>query len=160
MMKKNLYITGVGGWLGFLVLRLMVLDPIVGFYGLSKFARDAIEQSPRLAYYDQWQNYKQTALLIFVVSAAVSISSGYRLWKIHIPESVKFTLFALWLVGPLNAILHLATISIVFKDSAFSYNILPFLIGIIISLVVAGIWSAYLLRSVRVKNTYYSLPAR
>jgi hypothetical protein len=159
-MKKNLYISGVGGWLGFLVLRLMILEPIVGFFGLSKFARNVIGQSPQLAYYEQWQNYKQTALMIFVVSAAVSISSGYRLWKMHIPESVNFAIIALWLVGPLSAILHFVTISIIFRGSDFSYNIAPFIIEILFSLIAAGIWMAYLMRSVRVKNTYYSLPAR
>ncbi|HMN14365.1 MAG TPA: DUF2569 family protein [Bellilinea sp.] len=153
-MAKNPYISGIGGWLGLLVVGLTILGPLSGFGKLSNEFRDALEQFPQLAGNSQWQNYKQMSWLIFTASAAISFSAGYRLWKIHFPESVRFAILALWLAGPLGNILYMASAFFIFGDNVGGNVIAEMIGGTIASCVAAGIWTAYLMRSVRVRNTY------
>ncbi|MBN9462394.1 MAG: DUF2569 family protein [Burkholderiales bacterium] len=153
-MAKNPYISGVGGWLGFLIFGLTILSPLSGFGKLSSEFRDALEQFPQLAGNSQWQNYKLMSWLIFTTSAVISFSAGYRLWKAHFNESVRFAILALWLAGPLANILYMASAFLIFGDSVGGNATAKMIGGTIASCVAAGIWTAYLMRSVRVRNTY------
>jgi hypothetical protein len=162
-MSKNLYISGVGGWLGFLIVVLMIINPLLGFGSLSNEFHDALELFPQLENNTQLKNYKQVAWLILAALASTSFAAGYRLWKIHCPESVSFAILAIWLVGPLGHVLYMIFIGgyldIIFTATHFSSNVRGHIIDkmftdTIFSVMAAGIWTAYLMRSVRVKNTY------
>lgn len=153
-MAKNLYISGVGGWLGLLVVGLTILGPLLGFSQLSNELGAAMREFPQLANNAQWQNYTQVSWLIFTASASVSFAAGYRLWKIHFPESVRFAILALWLAGPLGNVLYVTSAITIFGSKAGGDAIAQMVGGTISSFIVAGIWTAYLMRSVRVKNTY------
>lgn len=153
-MAKNLNISGVGGWLGFLVIALMILGPLLGFSTLTEVFRGAVDQFPQLAFSMQWQKYEQASWLIYVASAAISFSAGYRLWKNHSPESVKFAILAIWLAGPLGNVLYMVAAIIISGSNAGGNTIANMIGGTISTVIAAGIWTAYLMRSERVKNTY------
>ena len=156
-MAKNPYVSGVSGWLGLLVVGLMILGPLMGLGQLSNEFHEAVEQFPQLANNPQWQNYKQVSWLIFTTSAAISFAAGYRLWKIHFPESVRFAILALWLAGPLGNSLYVIAAITIFGNNAGGGAIAQMIGGTISSLIAAGVWTAYLMRSARVRNTYKRL---
>lgn len=153
-MAKNSYLSGIGGWLTLLIVGLMALGPLIGFGRLSNEFRDSLERYPQLAQSSEWRTYEQASWLIFAVTVAIGISAGYRLWKIHAPDSVRFAILALWLIGPVTTILYFLPLVILFGSQAAA-KALPEAIGsFVASCIVAGIWTAYLTRSVRVGNTY------
>ncbi|MDO8273635.1 MAG: DUF2569 family protein [Gammaproteobacteria bacterium] len=153
-MTKNTNISGVGGWLAFLVFGLMVLGPLGGYGQAYGELNDALKQFPQLANNPQWQSYQQFTWLFVAVSTTMSFSAGYGLWKIHSPESVRFAILALWLAGPLVNLFYLISVVVIF-DSYDSENEIPRMIGGVLgTCIAAAIWSAYLMRSDRVRNTY------
>lgn len=162
-MSKNLYISGVGGWLGFLIVVLMIINPLSGFGSLSNEFHDVLELFPQLENNTQLKTYKQVAWLILAALASTSFAAGYRLWKFHCPESVRFAIIAIWLVGPLGHALYIVFIGnyldIISKVAHFSSNVRGHIIDktftdTIYSVIAAVIWTAYLMRSTRVRNTY------
>ena len=155
-MTKNQNLSGIGGWLGFLIISLMVLGPLAGLGKLMNEFQDAERQFPQLITNPQWLNYKQFSWLILTIAAALSISAGYRLWKIHFSESVRFAILALWLSGPLGNFLYFTAAVIVFGSQTMANALPEMLGGILGSCIAAGIWTAYLMRSIRVQNTYKS----
>lgn len=153
-MPTNESIAGIGGWLGFLIVSLMILSPLAGLGRLFGEISVAEIQYPQLVANTQWSNYKQASWLILALSVAISFSAGNRLWKSHFSESVRFAILALWISGPLGNLLHLTTAVVVMGSQAMSSAFPEMLGGIIGSCIPAGVWTAYLMRSVRVRNTY------
>jgi len=159
-MGKNLHLSGVGGWLGLLVIRLMILFPLSGIVVVYMELLEGEKSFPPIS--PQWQTYKQASWLIFIASSALSFAAGYRLWKIHLPESVKFAILALWLSGPLKDTLWMISAIVVLgNDTVTGGDIIASFGSIVVisSAIAAGIGTAYLKRSVRVKNTYNLLPS-
>ena len=153
-MAKNQYLAGVGGWLGFLIIGLMILWPLIGLGKLSNEFYDTERQLPQLVNNAQWSNYKQISWLIFAALVAIRFSAGYRLWKIHFSESVRFAILALWLSGPLGDFMYFVALVLIFGLQVSANGLPEMLGGILGSSIGAGIWTAYLMRSLRVKNTY------
>ena len=153
-MAKNTNISGIGSWLAVLIFGMMVLSPLIGIGSLSNELRTAIEKLPQLEQNSQWQTYKQTAWIIFTSSAALSFTAGYRLWKLHIPDSVKFAIYALWIISIGRPFLDGVATIVIFGSNNFSEVFPEMIAAMIPAVITAGIWTAYLKRSVRVKNTY------
>lgn len=153
-LAKNEYLTGIGGWLGFLIASLMIFSPL-GRLGtiVRQFSRTE-KQYPQLLANAQWANYKLAIWLIVSVCVAISIAAGYRLWKVHFSESVRFAIIALWISGPLGGLLYMATEAVVFGIQDMPSTMPEKLRGMAVSICAAAAWTAYLLRSVRVRNTY------
>lgn len=152
-MKRQAYISGIGGWLWFLILQLMILGPLLGLGGLHNEFSEAIKQFPHIETNSQWQTYKQISWTIFAATAGINIAAGFRLWKIHAPESVNFAIISIWLAGPLGHICYVAAAYFILGEAA-SKTILLIFISTISSCLIAGLWTIYLMRSIRVKNTY------
>jgi hypothetical protein len=152
-MTKNSHISGVGGWLGLLIIGLMILGPILGFGRLYGEFRSVDDQFPQFARSPQWQDYKNLSWFIFLVCGAISFISGYRLWKNHVPQSVHFAIVALWVVGPLGNVASMLVARGLFGHHAAN-ALSEIASGLISSCLVAAIWTAYLLRSMRVRSTY------
>jgi len=147
-------IQGIGGWLVLLIVGLMIVGPLSGLFRISHELRNAIETYPQLADNTQWQNYKVVAWIIFTSSAVISFVAGYRLWRIHNRESVRFAIIANWIEGPLQNIFYIISAGIIFDIGVGLSQLI--IKRVIISCIGAGIWTAYLLLSDRVKNTYGS----
>jgi hypothetical protein len=113
-----------------------------------------LTQFPQLANSAKWQNYMLVSWLIVTAAVAICFVAGYRLWKIHFPETVRFAIFVLWIAGPLGNILNIISAIVIFGSNAGSGFFTQMVAGTISSAIGAGIWTAYLMRSVRVRNTY------
>jgi uncharacterized protein DUF2569 len=155
-MPEDQYISGIGGWLLFLIIILMLLAPATGLGKLTNEFQDAEKKFPLLDVNTQWIHYKQVSWLIFAVTAAVGFVAGYRLWKIHAAESVRFAILALWVCGPLGNFLYLVATMLIFGSRASASAVPKMLGATMASCIAAGLWTAYLTRSFRVRNTYKS----
>lgn len=145
---------GVGGWLGLLVIGMTVLGPFLGAARLSGAFTDTESETPQLVSFAPWVSFKTETWVIFGIAALISFCAGVLLFRFK-PSSVHVAIFALWIVGPIGAIAE-----IVAANTSFTSNVTPAMAqamwGYVSGeVIVAGIWTAYLLRSKRVKNTYY-----
>lgn len=153
-MAKNPYITGIGGWLLLLIVGLMIVGPLMGFSRLSTELHNVLERYPQLALSSQWQIYSRVSWVIFAATAAISISAGYRLWKVHLPSSVRFAVLALWFIGPAGSILYSVSMAFAFGLHAAEKTFPEAIGNFASSCILARIWTGYLTRSIRVGNTY------
>lgn len=156
-MVKDPNISGIGGWLLLLILILVFGYPLCGVFAISKASLELGEHIPRL--------FEQVIWLLFWPPTAIGIFAGYKLYKTHSPESVRFATLALWISGPLgSSVLSLSFLYIAFYDRDFSKSVVisdlvdELLTGVAWPLVgsclLATAWTLYLKRSVRVRNTY------
>jgi len=142
---------GVGGWLALLVLGMTILGPLTGFSQMTSAFDAEIQRFHELTYNTSWRLFTQISWVVFSITAALSILGGYGLWKIHTPESVRVAIIILWAIGPVRQLFYFLAAMSIFGEYAANSMIS----GIIQPVIIAAIWSLYLSRSVRVKNTYY-----
>jgi hypothetical protein len=155
MKYGSLYATGVGGWLLILVIGLVALGPLYGLSALMGAIEDAESNAPRLLTLSYWGNFKLTIWSAYCVFAAISISAGYRLWKNHEPQTVRFAIYAVWIIGPLSELVMGLLLPVLFAPIRFA-DLAPEILGSVLgSAIYAGVWTAYLKRSQRVKNTFH-----
>lgn len=150
--KKQLH--GIGGWLGLLVVGLTILGPLLGGSRISGAFTDAEFKTPQLTTFAPWLSYKMDIWVIFGIVALISFCTGILLFRLK-PSSVRIAIVSLWIVGPGGAIADIVAANSVFRSdiaSAMSQTMWP---SVIASGIAAAIWTAYLVRSKRVKNTYY-----
>jgi len=151
--KKQLH--GVGGWLGLLVVGLTVLRPLLGVGRLSGAFSNTESKTPQLASFAPWVSYKAEIWAIFGVVALISFCTGILLFRFK-PSSVRVAILALWIIGPVGAVADIVAVHSSFRSdiaSAMTQAMWPSING---SIIAAVIWTAYLLCSERVKNTYYT----
>lgn len=86
--------------------------------------------------------------------AVLCFAAAYGLWRIKRPMTVQLAIGVLWLAGPFVPVMYAAIAASIFNMD-FSQALKPFLIGIFSTSVQSAIWTGYLVKSVRVKNTYY-----
>jgi hypothetical protein len=130
-------IRGVGGWLGLLTASLLVLGPLLNA-GLIANELEIYQAGQPLS-----EHPSSVALMVwayFAFYAILSVFAGYRLSKHFNPATIPIVLTCIWLPIVLECGLMFVSVS---PDAAIFRSILW-----------ASIWTAYLLRSKRVKNTY------
>ena len=82
----------------------------------------------------------------------ISIAAGYTLWKKHVWKSVRWAVAAIWLIGPFSSLVTVliaipaAPLFVEFGENPDIDFYPTFLWSII--------WTSFLLRSKRVRNTY------
>ena len=146
---------GVGGWLLLLIVMLAGYTPVMGFRNLyydfivSSRVLPALETNPA------WAQYRMAAWIIFGIMCFFCFAAGYALWRIKKPMTIQLTIGVIWLVGSFIPVIQAAAASAIFHFD-FTQTIKPFYIVTATSAVQCAIWTGYLLRSVRVKNTYYA----
>jgi len=146
---------GVRGWLGFLVLGFCVLGPLVSCGQLSNDFMSAESADPALTTVAEWVAFKSYSHWALGLALVISFSAGYRLWKIHNADSVRFAIGALWLIAPIAATGYYAAAYFAFGSSAAQTLTSELVLMILQGSLPALIWTMYLLRSRRVRNTYY-----
>ena len=137
-------LVGVGGWLAFLVVSLSFIGPLVT---LGRTATDIAEverSNPGVSASSEWSSMVAMAWIYTAIYCIISIFAGYRLYNHHVPKTVQIVIACLWIAGPGLTIIGLILIG---SDQAAITDLVR-------SSITAGIWSAYLLISKRVKNTY------
>ena len=151
--KKSLVeLSGMGGWLAFLVFRNMLLTPLFTLGRVSGDLATMAAAYPDLLHLEQWSRFKSGMWLMAVGTSLVYFVAGYRLWKGSNWDAVDFAVKAEW-IGAIGGMLGAAwVIKYAFGVSVFSD---PSFWGTsAFGIISAAIWTAYLFKSERVRNTY------
>lgn len=142
---------GLPVWLAILIVGLVFLGPLVGAGRLASDFATAEHQYPQLLTTALWITYKQWAWVAFGCSCMLSIAAGVQLLRSRERSAVNFTVLTLWVAGPGLAVFSLMVLPwLVFGRVAYAEAIG----GLAGSVVVAAIWTTYLLISKRVKARY------
>ena len=87
------------------------------------------------------------------IFCAISIYGGFGLWKKRTPDVVANAKLVLWFNAPISVVATNIIIPAMMMPLA-KYNFVKVVPTLLASLIAAGIWTAYLNRSKRVRNTY------
>lgn len=143
-------LSGVGGWLGLLIFGLVIGGPFIRFSHLLPL-KEAEKINPSLINNPAWQNYTQISWFLFFATAALTIVAGIMLSRVYKKKSVQFTIIALWTSGLGYGIFQMAAAYFTLGATNFLGSIGP----LFMTIILTSIWHIYLLKSVRVKNTYH-----
>lgn len=158
-MSERPELSGVGGWLRFLIVMMTILSPLWGWGVITRDIQSTERLYPALLASSAWFQYKQLSWCVFAVTAAMYFAAGYRLWKSPVRESVRFAILVLWLASPLGNVARGIVVLVTF-GTATAGAMLPRLVkAAVASAIGAAIWTTYLLRSSRVRNTYLVTPS-
>ncbi|WAL82776.1 DUF2569 family protein [Pandoraea sp. XJJ-1] len=145
---------GVGGWLALLAHGLLWIGPLMGAGRINTNLLDVEHQYTALDGNSLWWDYKLATWLVFALGASVSAAAGWRLFRRQAPTSVYFAKAALWVAGPCLslALQGLGPLVLGIPASAEYWSeAAPPVVGAFLSAIV---WTLYLARSERVRNTY------
>ena len=144
---------GIGGWLALLIVWMVVLRPVAGVYMLSMLQAHSIADPTSLEN-STWLINTSTFWIVFLIVAALSIYGGLRLWRDRSPAAVRTAIIILWIYSPIAAVDLLIARALLEGRVPWSNAVTT--IGI--NLATAAVWTAYLMRSRRVRNTYFEEP--
>lgn len=151
---RRLELSGVGGWLKFIIISMMYIGP---FLTLSIVADiyDAQQLSPDLVNMDSWGYYKYAIHITILTYSLLSIYGGWSLKNNRSKLAVKKAIIILWILGPLYRLtIELILPLVIFGNlSASESTIIAHALG---SCIIPLIATLYLLKSIRVQNTYNS----
>lgn len=148
-------LVGVGGWLAFFVIALCVLGPFQAISNTMNEFQTLESANAGATALESWQNYKLGAWTLIGFSVALRLVAGILLTSIHKPFSVHFTIAVLWITPIVTSIGTYLLIYMLFGANTATGSQEGVLSELIIGLTIATVWTAYLLKSLRVKNTYY-----
>lgn len=139
-------LSGVGGWLAFLVvtLALSALAAIAVSIGVLVYA-GRLPPSPAHTY----------MLAVAAIGVASGAGYGWLAWLLNTrldARTPRIAIAGLWLLALLPTAALVAAAAVLLGTGAASGNLLG--ADAIRPIVYAAVWTAYLLRSVRVANTY------
>lgn len=139
---------GVGGWLALFVAAMFfggivqALNRAQNFIDLEgKFA--ALASNPR------WVQYKAISWCILAVAVALRVVATHRLTNVYTWKSVHFSIITLFVSLPIAQLFHMIN-----GWSHFGTWGSDGLQDLAEGVVIACVWTSYLLLSKRVKNTY------
>ncbi|WP_423606533.1 DUF2569 family protein [Sphingomonas sp. MS122] len=141
---------GIGGWLGLFLLTLGVFSPLRIFftaYGLFSDPQVAA------AYGDRWPLLATAEVILIVLNLA---AIAFLLWRFFMHrnwQSVRIGIAGIWLIPVGVTLLEIAAVSLIGGVPA-GRLIAQMGPDMAQALIYSIVWTAYLLRSVRVANTY------
>lgn len=153
MMDGKKELKGVGGWLAFLVISMGILSPL---RTLGGYYRDVIltERANSLSGIPVWETYKWVVLALVVVSAVLFLLAAYRLWKQPVWRSVRFAIMAMWLACTGMDVIGMMVLYFVFGADFAKMVWYDGMGQVFQGMIYPAIWTIYLLKSKRVRNTY------
>jgi hypothetical protein len=145
-------ISGIGGWLLLFVLTLGVFTPFTIIYLLfatfsNGFAYDQMSAMPGLP------AYRAGVAILRVASLSTCLFLTWRLCKVRTWQTIRLTIMLIWIMGLGVAVGELLLIALLIGDPFAGVSIREF-VPLARVAAYATIWTAYLLRSRRVANTY------
>ncbi|AZY49657.1 DUF2569 domain-containing protein [Bordetella avium] len=146
---------GVGGWLLLFIIVLMLFSPLRNIASTAIELNEAEKQYPELLSIAKWSTYKITMWCIVLTSVALNLFAGQRLRKHHAPDSVTLAIKALWFSGPFCQILVALAGIFILEVSIPTYLDTGAMGPFLSSILGAILWTAYLKKSRRVRNTYF-----
>ncbi len=142
---------GIGGWLAFLITILIIISPVHLAWSTYREMPELIEGDPELISDPELALYVKIFIwFVTFILSLVSIITGIILLKMRKPKAVKIAIASLWLVGPIFALPILIYAYMENPNSIYSSEYSEYSRGILIAIL----WTAYLMMSKRVKNTY------
>lgn len=148
-------LVGVHGWLFFFVVLLMVLSPLQMITQTAKNLSTATVAVPLIVDLPGWHAYEIATWVSVAAYCAGMIWAAWGLMKYRVPASVRVTIYVVWAVPVLSAVVD-AYLASTFLGADPSSILDPSVIGKTVgSLVWAAIWTVYFKLSRRVRNTYY-----
>lgn len=143
---------GVGGWLLFIILGLVFLGPLMGAGRISNEFQIAEQEHPALIEMASWATYKTLTWWGAALTSAMSIYTGFVLIRGRTMADVRRAIIYLWLLGPVAGIVGAVVIQqVAFGRISVEAQGLSHLIA---SMITTAIWTAYLVKSKRVRATY------
>ena len=145
--------TGIGGWLTLLIAGLMILGPLMGLGRLSSDIISVEKQYPGIESVANWNAYKYAVWITFATISAISFWGGLGLERRRVPSAVSNAKVVLWIIGPVaSCVMGLLLPFLAFGKMQIDEELVS---GVIVSAFIAGMWTIYLTKSTRVKNTYF-----
>lgn len=143
---------GVKGWLLTFVIILAVISPlaVIGLTIRDLYGDPLIQT----AYGDLWSSVESFEWAHSIVTILASWFVAWRLVAVHNWLSVKIAIAGIWLIavgGVLTELFGVSLITGVAFGDLFGASASP---GLFRPLIFCAIWTAYLLKSERVANTY------
>lgn len=140
---------GIGGWLALLILWMVVLRPLAGIV-LWQEMHAANAEDPEAVARSSLLVSTTFFWIVFLCLAALNIYGGVRLWRDRSFAAVRCAIAILWIAAPIAiGALIIAqaylTNGVTLADAATRLGT---------NVAAAAAWTAYLLRSKRVRNTY------
>lgn len=129
---------------------MVILRPVAGVILLNQLRAASLED-PAILEHSNWLVSTSTFWIIFLMIASLSVYAGLRLWQDRTPGSVKMAIATLWIYSSLAAVDIM--IAKTLQQGQVSWPEVAQTIAT--NLAVAAVWTAYLLRSRRVRNTYH-----
>lgn len=142
---------GVGGWLGFLVVSMGILSPARALLTNASELESAEAQVVANAGAALWSQIVLVSWTTTLIQSAILITGASLLvwrWK---PSTPRWAIACLWIGGPGMTIVALMALGAVLGASVFTPESIIPLLGVTFW---CGVWTAYLLMSERVRNTY------
>ena len=142
---------GIGGWLSFFVTVMIVFRPLLTAGSYLRVFQTLEEATPGLAADPSYAAFSNYVYTLTAVAGVLCASAGVLLCLRRRWGSVKYTIWILWLSGPV-LLLAFGLYGAGHENLLAKLFCNPF--DLMSSCVFPAIWSAYLLLSKRVKNTY------
>ncbi len=142
-------LTGVGGWLAFLIIWMVVLRPLAGLFMWQQMhAAHGTDSS--LVPNHSWLVNTSIFWLVFLPVAALSIYGGSKLWRERTPDAVNTAIAILWLTSPV------ASVALLISQQYLEGNVTltDAISTLTVNVAVAALWTCYLKFSRRVRSTY------
>ncbi|GFE62628.1 DUF2569 domain-containing protein [Geobacter sp. AOG2] len=148
--------SGIGGWLTLLIVGMMLLRPLMGLGKINADFMTAERQYPNLESLGLWKTFNNATWFTFTIVTAISIYGGFGLAKGRNWKVVKQAKIILWIIGPLASIVLSVIIPKIVLGNTKTFGA-DSLSDILTSFLAASIWTIYLSKSKRVRNTYSNL---
>ena len=155
--RQRAELSGIGGWLAFLVMCLIALAPMSILGQVSNAVRDTEELYPHIVGLPKWDSMKNTMWIFSAFQAIALFSAGLLLFRTRLESTVPRVILLMWIGGPLASALGTMVLS---YQSVQSFALLAepkFVGGITGSILGILIWTMYLKKSRRVRNTYIEI---
>jgi hypothetical protein len=143
-------LVGVGGWLAFFVITLGLFSPLRAAFQIAGTISSAEQFSATFGPLGQ-------PLMIFeiLLMGVAVIGLIFLAWRLMVSttwSTVRLTVAGLWLLGPVLGLVDVLVVLAAGIEPTGLINAMA--VPMVQTVVYAGIWTAYLLRSDRVANTY------
>ena len=148
-MNDKAELKGVGGWLLWFIIGLILITPIYSLGGIDTEFDLLISKTPSLAKDITFNSYKRWIYVIYTMEYLFGAIAGFRLWKTHTLASVEFARIMLCCLP----VFSLSVIAVCKYYYGSSDNV-GLWTSFAKTIIYSFIWYSYLDRSVRVRNTY------
>lgn len=141
---------GIGGWLAFFLVTLGIFGPLVEIIGVIVQLGDP---DIARAYGDRWPAVRSSAFALSTSGILICWFIAARFLLVRNWTTVRIGVGGLWLLCLLNVLVAPLLVSY-FGAIPFRALVSQMLPALVRPILYSTIWTAYLLRSRRVRNTY------